>query len=89
MPPQDDNMYSSPNENPNRADRWKGQSLADYREKVYNRISTILMNQNETPLEIVCGNSQPMISLVDSVLKRINCENYEMVQYGVLMVRKV
>jgi len=49
----------------------------------------ILMNQNETPLEIVCGNSQPMISLVDSVLKRINCENYEMVQYGVLMVRKV
>jgi|TARA_B110000263_G_scaffold173801_1_gene151694 hypothetical protein len=49
----------------------------------------ILMNQNETPLEIVCGNSQPMISLVNSVLKRINCENYEMVQYGVLMVRKV
>ncbi|MDG2228820.1 MAG: hypothetical protein P8L74_01705 [Gammaproteobacteria bacterium] len=49
----------------------------------------ILMNQNETPLEIVCGNSQPMIGLVDSVLKRINCENYEMVQYGVLMVRKV
>jgi len=49
----------------------------------------ILMNQNEAPLEIVCGNSQPMIVLVDSVLKRINCENYEMVQYGVLMVRKV
>ena len=49
----------------------------------------ILMNQNETPLEIVCGNSQPMIGLVGSVLKRINCENYEMVQYGVLMVRKV
>ena len=49
----------------------------------------ILMNQNETPLEIVCGNSQPMIGLVDSVLKRINCENYEMVQYGVLVIRKV
>lgn len=49
----------------------------------------ILMNQNMVPLEIVCGNSEKMINLVHSVLKRIKCENYEMIQYGVLMVRKV
>ena len=49
----------------------------------------ILMNQNMVPLEIVCGNSEKMINLVHSVLKRIECENYEMIQYGVLMVRKV
>ena len=49
----------------------------------------ILMNQKMVPLEIVCGNSEKMINLVHSVLKRIECENYEMIQYGVLMVRKV
>ena len=49
----------------------------------------ILMNQSKTPLEIICGNSEKMIDLVSSVLKRINCESFEMIQYGVLMIRKV
>ena len=49
----------------------------------------VLMNQSKTPLEIVCGNSKKMIDLVNSVLKRISCESYEIVQYGVLVIRKV
>ena len=71
--------------------KYKKLDLHGIRHGGFDRLveNFILMNQNETPLEIVCGNSQPMIGLVDSVLKRINCENYEMVQYGVLMVRKV
>jgi len=49
----------------------------------------VLLNQDLIPLEIICGNSQRMIDLVVSVLKRIGCENYERVDYGTIMVRKL
>ena len=49
----------------------------------------VLLNQDQIPLEIICGNSQKMIDLVVSVLKRIECENFERVDYGTIMVRKL
>jgi hypothetical protein len=49
----------------------------------------VLLNQELIPLEIICGNSQRMIDLVVSVLKRIECENFERVDYGTIMVRKL
>tara|TARA_Y100000588_G_C14236594_1_gene917604 strand:+ start:61 stop:279 length:219 start_codon:yes stop_codon:yes gene_type:complete len=49
----------------------------------------VLLNQDQIPLEIICGNSQRMIDLVISVLKRIGCENYERIDYGTIMVRKL
>ena len=49
----------------------------------------VLLNQDQIPLEIICGNSQRMIDLVVSVLKRIGCENIERIDYGTIMVRKL
>jgi len=49
----------------------------------------VLLNQDQIPLEIICGNSQKMIDLVVSVLKRIGCENFERIDYGTIMVRKL
>ena len=49
----------------------------------------VLLNQDQIPLEIICGNSQRMIDLVISVLKRIGSENYERIDYGTIMVRKL
>ena len=49
----------------------------------------VLLNQEQIPLEIICGNSQRMIDLVISVLDRIGCENYERIDYGTIMIRKL
>jgi len=49
----------------------------------------VLLNQDQIPLEIICGNSQVMINLVISVLNRIGCENFERVDYGTIMIRKL
>ena len=49
----------------------------------------VLLNQDHIPLEIICGNSQRMIDLVVSVLKRIGCKNFERIDYGTVMVRKL
>ena len=48
----------------------------------------LLLNQEQAPLEIICGNSQKMIDLVMGVILRLKCESYEQLQ-GVIMVRKV
>lgn len=71
--------------------KYKKLDLHGVRHRDVDRLveNFILINQSMIPLEIVCGNSEKMINLVHSVLKRIDCENYEMIQYGVLMVRKV
>jgi len=45
----------------------------------------IYMNQGKLPLTIICGNSNKMIELVNSVIKRINCQT-TMFQYGVIKV---
>ena len=49
----------------------------------------VLLNQDQIPLEIICGNSQRMVDLVLSVLERIGCENFERIDYGTIMVRKL
>jgi hypothetical protein len=49
----------------------------------------VLLNQDQIPLEIICGNSQRMIDLVLLVLERIGCENFERINYGTIMVRKL
>ena len=49
----------------------------------------VLLNQDQVPLEIICGNSQRMIELVVSALDRIGCENYERIDYGTIMIRKL
>ena len=49
----------------------------------------ILMNQNDIPLTIICGNSQPMIDLVETVISRINCSRVSRIQYGVIRIDSI
>jgi hypothetical protein len=49
----------------------------------------ILLNQNEVPLTIVCGNSSKMIDIVNEVINRIKCETVVMDLYGVIKIRKI
>ena len=49
----------------------------------------ILMNQKLLPLTIICGNSPTMINLVETVIKRISCEEVAMDRYGVIIVRRI
>jgi hypothetical protein len=49
----------------------------------------ILLNQNQLPLTIICGNSQRMIDLVKDVIDRIGCEEFVMDLYGVIVIRKI
>lgn len=49
----------------------------------------ILMNQNQIPLTIICGNSQRMIDLVYNVINSIGCENVAMDQYGIIVIRVI
>jgi hypothetical protein len=49
----------------------------------------ILMNQNQIPLTIICGNSQRMIDLVYGVINSIGCENVVMDRYGIIVVRSI
>jgi len=49
----------------------------------------ILCNQDQVPLTIVCGNSQPMIDLVYQVINRIECRMTAMDRYGIIVVREV
>ena len=49
----------------------------------------VLLNQNNIPLTIICGNSQKMTNLVMSVLNRIGCEDVEKIDYGTIMIRKL
>ena len=49
----------------------------------------VFLNQNEIPLEIVCGNSQRMIDLVSEVLNQIDCEQYAHIRFGTIIVRKL
>ena len=49
----------------------------------------ILLNQDQLPLEIICGNSQPMIDIVKTVVKRIDCQEVSMDRYGVFLVLRI
>jgi len=47
----------------------------------------ILLNQNNFPLTIICGNSNKMIELVNNVINKIECETF-MYVYGNIIVTK-
>ena len=49
----------------------------------------LFLNQNDVPLEIVCGNSQRMIDLVLGVLRRVECQEYDQIRFGTLIIRKL
>jgi len=49
----------------------------------------ILMHQEDTPLTIICGNSQKMIDLVYDVINRIDLQTVVMNQYGVIVIREI
>jgi len=49
----------------------------------------ILLNQDQVPLTIVCGNSQRMIDLVKEVIDSIGCDEVIMDQYGVIIIRRI
>ena len=49
----------------------------------------ILMNQNQIPLTIICGNSQRMIDLANNVINSIGCENVVMDRYGIIVIRNI
>jgi hypothetical protein len=48
----------------------------------------ILMNQNEFPLTIICGNSVKMIQLVENTINRIGCEA-SMIRHGFIVVHRI
>lgn len=47
----------------------------------------VYMNQNEFPLEIICGNSLKMIKLVQEVMTDRGLETH-MYRYGTIVVRR-
>ncbi len=47
----------------------------------------ILMNQSNFPLTIICGNSDKMIKLVNSVTDKLDCETH-MYIFGHVIVRR-
>jgi hypothetical protein len=49
----------------------------------------VLMNQDQVPLTIVCGNSQSMIDLAETALGRIDCRHVDQLRYGVIVIRTV
>jgi hypothetical protein len=48
----------------------------------------ILMNQNDLPLEIICGNSERMIELALMVTRRLGCTT-STIKYGTIIVRNI
>lgn len=48
----------------------------------------VLLNQNDVPLKIICGNSDKMVSLVTSVTKRLNCDVHQP-RFGLIIVRRI
>ena len=49
----------------------------------------ILLNQEEIPLTIICGNSQRMIDIVMQVIYDIDCSEVVMDFYGKIVIRKI
>ena len=47
----------------------------------------IYMNQQNFPLEIICGNSNKMISLVREVTDKLKVETHSF-RYGTIIIRK-
>jgi len=47
----------------------------------------VLLNQNEFPLTILCGNSARMIAMTEKVLNRLDIE-HTMYRYGIIIVER-
>lgn len=47
----------------------------------------VFMNQREFPLEIICGNSDKMIKIVQDVMSQHKLETH-MYRYGTIVVRR-
>lgn len=48
----------------------------------------ILLNQNDLPLTIICGNSEKMLSLALEVTIRLECD-INQPRFGIITVRRV
>jgi hypothetical protein len=48
----------------------------------------VLMNQNEFPLTIICGNSIKMIKLVENTINRIGCDA-TMIRHGFIVIQRI
>lgn len=49
----------------------------------------VYLNQEEVPLEIIAGNSDKMIKLIEKTLTDIKVDKWEQTRYGVFVVRVV
>ena len=47
----------------------------------------VFMNQKEFPLEIICGNSDKMIKIVQNVMTQHKLETH-MYRYGTIIIRR-
>jgi DNA-nicking Smr family endonuclease len=47
----------------------------------------IYMNQQNFPLEIICGNSEKMIQLVENTIRNMGVETHSF-RYGVIIIDK-
>ena len=47
----------------------------------------IYMNQQNFPLEIICGNSEKMIQLVENTIRNMGLETHSF-RYGVIIIDK-
>ena len=48
----------------------------------------VLLNQDNVPLTIICGNSDKMVGLVLSVTNRLRCETFQP-RFGIIIVRRI
>ena len=49
----------------------------------------VYLNQEDVPLQIIAGNSEKMIDLVEQTFNQIGIDTWEQTRYGVFVVRKV
>ena len=49
----------------------------------------VYLNQEDVPLEIIAGNSDKMIKLVERTLTDIKVDKWEQTRYGVFVIRVV
>jgi|TARA_B100000282_G_C31721631_1_gene486308 hypothetical protein len=49
----------------------------------------VYLNQQDVPLQIIAGNSEKMIELVEQTFNQIGIEIWEQTRYGVFVVRKL
>ena len=51
-------------------------------------IDFVFQHQNEIPLKIICGNSQKMIQICETVLNK-NSISFSMTRFGIIRIEKI